>query len=177
MSSRQKLHPETLVAQADHFVDSVTGGVVPPIQPSTTFARDTEYRLISDRHSYGRDENPGYQPVEDVLARLEGADAALVFSSGMAAAAAVVESLDPGDRIVVPRVMYWGLRGWLVDFCARWGLTIDFYDADAEPLGKIVSQGKTALIWVETPCNPTWDVFDIAAAAEIAQDAGRNGST
>ena len=169
MDKEKDLSPETISAQALRQIDAMTGGLMPAIHPSSTFVRDQSYQLINDRHSYGRDENPGYAVVEKVLAELEGAPAALLFSSGMAAAMAVVQSLQPGDQIVAPKVMYWGLRNWLIKFCGHWGLGLDLFDAaDPDALANIVKKGKTKLVWIETPCNPTWDVIDIAAAAEIA---------
>lgn len=165
--------PETWLAQGLHYVDPVTGAVVPPINPSTTFARDADYRLVSPSHSYARDENATFPLVEKMLARLEGGAAALLFSSGMAAAMAVVQALEPGDHIVAPKVMYWGLRNWLVKFCDRWGLEISLYDPTLPGgLERAVQKGKTKLVWIETPCNPTWDVVDIAGAAAIAHEVG-----
>jgi len=173
MDKRKNLSPETINAQALRQIDVMTGGLTPAIQPSSTFVRDENYQLINARHSYGRDENPGYAVAEKVLAELEGAPAALLFSSGMAAAMAVVQSLQPGDQIVAPRVMYWGLRNWMVKFCDHWGLGLDLFDtADPDALANTVKKGKTKLVWIETPCNPTWDVIDIAAASEIAHRAG-----
>ena len=89
MSSRRKQRAETIVAQGLHYVDPISGGIIPPIQPSTTFARDENYALISPDHSYGRDENPTYRTAERLLTHLEGGEDTLLFSSGMAAAAAV----------------------------------------------------------------------------------------
>ncbi|HSD70417.1 MAG TPA: PLP-dependent aspartate aminotransferase family protein, partial [Woeseiaceae bacterium] len=89
------------------------------------------------------------------------------------AAMAVVQSLKPGDHIVAPKVMYWGLRNWLLTFCANWGLELELFDtADPAALSRVVRPGATRLVWIETPCNPTWDVFDIAEAARIAHAAG-----
>jgi cystathionine gamma-synthase len=86
---------------------------------------------------------------------------------------AVVQSLQPGDRIVAPKVMYWGLRNWLIKFCDKWGLRLDLFDtADPDALAKTVGKSKAKLVWIETPCNPTWDVIDIAASAEIAHGIG-----
>lgn len=165
--------PETYLAQGLHYVDPVTGAVVPSISPSTTFARDDDYRLVSASHSYARDDNPGFLLVERMLSRLEGGAAALLFSSGMAAAMSVIQTLKPGDHIVAPRVMYWGLRNWLISFCDRWQLDLSLYDS-TEPgsLARTVRAGKTQLVWIETPCNPTWDVVDIAEAAQVAHGAG-----
>lgn len=167
------VRPETLAAQALHRIDQSTGGIMPPIQPSTTFARDVDYQLISQTHSYGRDENPSFAAAEDLLARLEGGSSALLFASGMAGAVAIVQALRPGDHIVAPRIMYWGLRNWLVKFCATWGLGLDLYDpCESGDLERKVKPGKTKLVWIETPCNPTWDVIDIADAAHVAHGVG-----
>jgi cystathionine gamma-synthase len=164
---------ETDIAQALHYVDSLTGGIVPPIQASTTFARDENYALLSPAHSYGRADNPGYHCAEQMLSRLEGAASSMLFSSGMAAAMSVVQALRTGDHIVAPRVMYWGLRNWLLEFCENWGVNIDLFDsADPSSLQRAVKPGKTKLVWIETPCNPTWDVIDIAAASQISKDCG-----
>jgi cystathionine gamma-synthase len=164
---------ETRIVQGMHYVDPASGAIVPPLQPSTTFARDSDYRLVSDSHAYARDQNPTFASAERMLTHLENAADARLFSSGMAAAVAVVQALRPGQRIVAPAVMYWGFRTWLMEFCDRWGLHLSLYDgADADGLANAVASSATHLIWLETPCNPTWDIADIARAAELARDAG-----
>ena len=172
-SSRQNdpLHPETLAVQGTHPLDPETGGIVPPVHPSTTFARDAHYDLRG-RTSYARDHNPTYEGVEDLLAHLEGGGRALLFASGMASAAAVVQSLRPGDHVIALKVMYWGLRNWLIQFCADWGLELTLVDGDPDSLRAAIRPGQTKLVWIESPCNPLWQVVDIAAAAEIAHAAG-----
>jgi len=156
-----------------HTVDPATGSVVPPIVPSTTYARDEKYSLIDPAHSYSRDENPTYETAEALLTRLEGGALSLLFSSGMASACAVFQALKPGDHVVVPKVMYWGLRHWLIKFCDRWGIGLDQFDAaDPQDLESKVIAKKTTLVWIETPCNPTWDIIDIRSASEIAHSAG-----
>ena len=167
------LKPETLAAQALHRIDPQTGGLVPPIQPSTTYARDADYRLLAEPYAYSRDANPTAEPAEALLAALEGGPLARLFASGKAAAAAVLQALAPGDHVVAPRLMYWGLRNFLVDFAETWGLGLDLFDpADPEALARAVSPGRTKLVWIETPCNPTWEVIDIAASAALAHQAG-----
>jgi cystathionine gamma-synthase len=173
MAKKNPLSAETKNAQALHHSDALTGALSPAIHPSSTFVRDENYELINARHSYGRAENPGFVVCEEVLAELEGAPAALLFSSGASAAMAVVQALKPGDHIVAPRIMYWGLRNWLIRFCDNWGLGLDLFDAsDADALAKTVRSGQTRLVWIETPCNPTWEIIDIRAAAEIAHANG-----
>src|SRR5690606_12073977 len=172
MDDDSGLDPETLAAQGMHR-DLVTGAVVPPLVPSTTFARDERYALPDGSRSYARDHNPTFEPAECLLARLERGAAARLFASGMAAATAVLQTLAPGDRVVAPRIMYWGLRDWLVRFCRRWSVELTLFDAtDADALPRAGEEGRTRLVWIETPCNPTWDVIDIARTAEIAHRSG-----
>ena len=167
------LKPETLAAHGLYPGDPQSGGVVPPMQPSTTFLRDADYKLVVEGQSYARDENPTFRPAEALLAHLEGGAGALLFGSGVAAGAAVVQALAPGDRVVAPKVMYWGLRNRFRDFAARWGIDFVLFDATVPgDLERAVAGGPTKLVWIETPCNPTWDLIDIAAAAKVAHDAG-----
>lgn len=175
MADDSSLSPETLAAQALHRIDPVTGSVVPPIYPAATYARTADYQPIGP--VYSRDGNPTYLPAEALLARLEGSGAgdggALLFASGMAAAAAVFQALRPGDHVVLQRQTYWMLRTWVTDFAGRWGIGLDWFDATApETLADALRPGRTALVWIETPANPTWDLVDIAAAARAAHAAG-----
>ena len=162
---------DTILAQGALSPDD-TGAVAPAIHPATTYARDAAYQLPSQR-LYGRDDNQTGEPAERLLAALEGGAGAMLFSSGMAAACAAFQTLSPGDHVVAPRVMYWALRAWLIEFCARWGLGLDLVDThDLDAVRAAVRPGATRLVWLETPANPTWDVTDIAAAAQIAHAAG-----
>jgi cystathionine gamma-synthase len=164
--------PATLAAQAMGWTDPATGAVIPPIHTATTFIRDPDNQYRSGR-SYGRADNPTYDHAEALLAALEGGAACLTFASGMAAATAVFQVLAPGDHVVAPQVMYWGLRKWLTGFGRERGLVVDLVDAgDLAALGAAIRRGKTRLVWIETPANPTWAITDIAAAAELAHGAG-----
>jgi cystathionine gamma-synthase len=166
------LHPATLVAQALGWTDAATGAVITPLHSATTFLRDpdNQYRR---RHSYGRADNPGYDQPQALLTALEGGAASLLFASGMAAAAAVFQSLDRGAHVVAPEVMYWGLRSWLKTFARDWGIEAGFVDTtDLDALRQAIRPGRTRIVWIETPANPLWSVTDIAAAADIAHAAG-----
>ncbi len=173
MSSNSNLSPDTLLTQAMHYLEPVTGGIVPGIQMATTYARDQDYELRAPGVSYGRDKNPTYLVAEKVVAELEGATGALLFSSGLAAAAALFHTLEPGDHVVAPVIMYHGLRDWLNRFCENWKVDMDTFDATVDgALASAIKPGRTRIVWIETPANPTWDVTDIAAAAELAHAAG-----
>jgi cystathionine gamma-synthase len=170
--SRKSLHPPTLAAQALGSTDASTGAVILPIHPATTFLRDPDNQYRRGR-SYGRADNPSYDQPQALLTALEGGAATLLFSSGMAAAAAVFQSLPRDAHVVAPRVMYWGLRSWLKNFAEAWGIAVDFVDATSlDAISDAVRPDRTRLIWIETPANPLWPVSDIAGAAEIAHSAG-----
>ena len=164
--------PATLAAQALGWLDPATNTVAPPIHPSTNYARTADYTKVDGR-GYTRDDNPTYDQLEALMTTLEGGVAARVFASGMAAATTPFLALAPGDHVVAPAVMYFGLRNWLASVAVHWGLAVDFVPpGDLDALAAAVRPGVTRLVWVETPCNPTWTITDIAAAAEIAHGAG-----
>ena len=170
--SRKPAHPATLAAQAMGLIDEATGAVVPPIHTATTFLRDPDNQYRRGR-SYGRADNPSYDPPQALLSALEGGATTLLFSSGMAAAAAVFQSLPRDSHVIAPRVMYWGLRSWLQNFSEAWGIAVDFVDATSlDAIRQAVRPGGTRLIWIETPANPLWSITDITASAEIAHNAG-----
>ncbi len=171
-SSPHSWAPSTLAAQALHIIDERSGAVVPAIEPSTTFARGADYELPGD-FRYSRYDNPTTKTVEKVLAALEGAADAKLFNAGLAATAAVFELVRPGQRIVAPQIMYHGAQDWLRRLSETRGIEVSFFDqTDPDGLAQALSAKTTALVWIETPVNPTWDVIDIEASAKLAHDAG-----
>ena len=170
--NRKPLHPATMAAQALGWTDAQTGAVVLPVHVATTFQRDPDNQYRRGR-CYGRDDNPTYDQPQALLTALEGGADTLLFASGMAAAAAVFQSLPRGAHVVAPRIMYWGLRSWLVNFAEAWGIAVEFVDAASlDALRAAIEPGRTRLVWIETPANPLWSVTDIAGAADIAHAAG-----
>ncbi len=168
----RKLAPESLAAQALGWIDEATRAVVPPIHLSTTYLRDPDNQYRSGR-VYARADSPNYDQPEQLLATLEGGAAAMVFASGMAAATACFMALEPGDHVIVPKVMYWSLRNWLANFATRWGLRVEFLDMDRlDDVKAAMRPGTTKLIWAETPANPLWTISDTAALADLAHAAG-----
>ncbi len=172
MSDESGPAAETLIAQALHFIEEASGAVVPAWQPSTTFARRENASLHGD-FSYGRSGSPTVRQLEQILAKFdEGADAR-VFSSGLAAVTCLMETLETGAHVVAPRIMYHGARDWLLRLQDKRDLKVTFFDqGDPGALAKAIRPGKTAIVWIECPANPTWDVIDIPAAAETAHAAG-----
>ena len=162
--------PESLAVQAMGGVDAGTGAVVPPIHLSTTFLRDSD-NLYRRGFDYARDRSPATASAEAVLTTLEGGHESLLFASGMAAATAVFQALDPGDRVLAPNVMYYGLRKWLSQNAGRLGIEVAFVDMTDLAAVRAAVDRRTRLIWAETPANPTWIVCDLAGLAEIAMAA------
>jgi cystathionine gamma-synthase len=169
--AQKPLHPATLAAQGLGWTDKATGAVVLPLHTATTFERDPDNQYRRGR-SYARADNPTYDQPEVVITALEGGAGSLLFASGMAAAAAVFDSLPPGSHVVAPRIMYWALRRRLA-VASNEKLAVDFVDATSvDELRRASQPGRTRLVWIETPANPLWSITDVAGAAEIAHAAG-----
>jgi cystathionine gamma-synthase len=172
-SANDKPDARTRVAQGGHFIDPLTGAVIPPLQLATTFARNADYELIGS-YIYSRNGTPTADHAEKLMAELEGAAQSLLFASGMAAVAALIDTLETGQRIAAPDIMYHGVKTWMLRQQKKRGIGLDLFDASnaAQSLHTAVIPGKTALVWIETPTNPTWHIIDIRRAAEVAHDAG-----
>jgi len=162
---------ETLAVHAGHEPDPATGAVTPPIHLSTTFERAPD-GTFPGGYIYSRDANPNRRTLERCLADLEGGAAAAAFASGMAATAAIMQSLAPGDHVLVPDDSYYITRKLLSEVYARWGLEhtpVNMTDATAVATAV---RPKTRLIWIETPSNPLMRVTDIAAIVAVARKVG-----
>jgi cystathionine beta-lyase/cystathionine gamma-synthase len=169
-----------------------TGGVVPPIQLSTTFERE---RVGGDEeYVYSRTGSPTRDALEARLAALEGADHAAAFASGMAAIASTcLALLEPGDRVVAFDSLYGGTRVFLDDVLADWGVEVTYVDAtDLDALaaaleGRDGGEGgggdggggergmdaaPASLCWLETPTNPLLKLCDLEAASALAAAVG-----
>ena len=170
--SNRKQSIVTRVAQALHFVEADTGAVVPSIQPAATYARDENYE-VRKPYWYRRDGSQTTAHAEAIIAELENAQESLLFSSGMSACTAVIEHLPTGAHVVVPKVMYHGVLQQIQKYEENKRIIVSYYTAgNLEEMAAAVRKGETQLVWVETPNNPNWEVTDIAAASDIAHDAG-----
>jgi cystathionine gamma-synthase len=168
----RRVKPESIAAQALGWVDEKTRAITPAIHVSSTYLRDPDNEYRSGR-VYARADNPAFDQAEAVMTQLEEGAQAALFASGMAAATAVFQALSPGDHVLAPKVMYWSLRNWLMNFATRWGLNVELIDmTDPAAVQAAVRPGVTKLVWIETPANPLWTVTDIAATAEIAHAGG-----
>ncbi len=118
---------ETQAVHAGRRIDSATGAVTLPIHVSTTFERGVagDYPL---GFSYAREDNPTRRALEECLAALEGGKEALAFSSGLAVATALIQGLEPGDHILAPNDVYYGLRQVIGGVFGKWPLETTYVD-------------------------------------------------
>jgi cystathionine gamma-synthase len=120
---------------------------------------------------YIRQDNPTQARLEEALAAADGGALALFFGSGMAAGAAVLQSLPAGAHLVMHKDVYFGFRAIAAAYFERWGLTCDLVDMTDLTAVRAALHPNTALLWAETPSNPMLEVLDITALAEIARAA------
>ena len=164
--------PETIAAQGLGWIDDKTRAITLPIHVSSTYLRDEDNQYRSGR-VYARADNPAFDQAQAVITQLENGADSMLFASGMAAATAVFQALAPGDHVLAPKVMYWSLRNWLLNFATHWGLKVELVDmTDPKAVQAAIVPGSTRLVWIETPANPMWTITDIAVTADIAHAAG-----
>ncbi len=162
---------ETLAVHAGGEPDEATGAVVPPIHLATTFRHGPAGERQAG-YEYQRESNPTQDRLESALAALEDGAAALCFGSGMAAMAALLESLPAGSHVLIPTDCYTGLRALAGEFLPERGITasaVDMADLDAV---QAALRPETSLVWAETPSNPQLRICDIAALAALAHGHG-----
>ena len=169
-------HLATVAVHAGAEVDPETGAVTPPIHPSTTFVQEADGSARAG-YVYARTGNPTRTRLERAVAALHPAAgpnaAAAAFASGSAAASAVLRSVDPGGVVVVPDDMYHGIRRLLAAQASRWGVALRAVDtSDLGALEAALAPGDVALVWLETPSNPSLKITDVAAAVRLAHGAG-----
>ena len=151
-----------------------------PIYQTATFAADDADELDAvllgsqPGYAYSRLDNPTTTALADAIAELEGAEAAHILGSGMAAIHASLVSLARGgDRIVATNAVYGTTQSLLVNILAPLGIRTDFVDAtDHEAVGAALAAGPARILYAETLSNPTMTVVDHAALAGLAHRHG-----
>lgn len=151
--------------------DPQTGAVMPPIYMTSTF------ELESPGHSHGYDytraHNPNFTMLEEVLASLEDASYATVFSSGIGALTSLTSTLSQGDKVFAINGIYGGTYRLFTQIFNKFGIVfINFTPASLEELEKMIIQHKPKWLMFETPTNPLLNIFDIEAFAAIAKRHG-----
>lgn len=157
------LAPATLAVTAGRPTRTPGAPVNEPISMSSTFVADGQ-------RSYARAANASWEAFEDAVGALEGGEA-VAFASGLAAVGATLADLDAGSRVVVPQHAYAGTQQLLDAHARRRRLSVERLDP-ARPDAFAAASVGAALVWLESPTNPTMEVIDLRAAAEAAHAAG-----
>jgi methionine-gamma-lyase len=155
------------------------GALTPPIYQTSTYAFETVeqgaayFAGTQQGYVYGRTRNPTQALLEQRIASLEGGEAALAVSSGMAAiTAAFWTILKAGDRVIADKILYGNTYAFLSRGLAKFGITTDFVDfTDLAQVARAAEQ-PFRICYLETPANPNLRLVDVAAISGIAHKAG-----
>ena len=156
----------TRAIHAGQQPDPSTGAVVVPIYQTSTYAQDAVGKHRG--YEYSRTANPTRAALEQCIAALEGGAHGLAFASGMAAEAAVMQLLKPGDHTLAVDDLYGGSYRLFRRVLEPMGLTFSFVDgSDLAAVEKALTD-RTRVVWVESPTNPLLKLVDIAAVSKLA---------
>ncbi|MBT8163107.1 MULTISPECIES: PLP-dependent aspartate aminotransferase family protein [Arthrobacter] len=169
------LSPETVVVAAGRPERGHDQPVNPPIVLSSTYF-GTGALSDADR-GYGRYANPTWDPFEEALAQLEGAELpGLLYASGLAAVSSALSLLPAGGVLVMPSHSYAGSLVMASELAAKGVLelrTVDIADTEAVKAQLAPADGKPAnMLWIESPTNPMLGIADVRALTAAAHDAG-----
>lgn len=167
MQEANKYSVKTRVVHAGVRSDPISGAVIPAIYQTSTFQQKEPG--VHQGWDYSRAGNPTRDFYEESLASLENAKYGLAFSSGLAAEQAIIQMLNPGDHVLVCDDVYGGTGRLFRTLYAKYGIEFSFIDMSEMQLIESEIKKNTAMIWVETPTNPTLKIIDIAAVAKIAK--------
>jgi len=150
-----------------------------PIYETTTFVFDNAAEVVaynegrSTKHLYSRYTNPTVMATEQKLAALDGADTALLFSSGQGATSTtLLAHLADGDEVICSAAIYGGTLHLLEDILARFGVTPRFVSLDGLSRPESLFRERTRMLWFESPINPTLRCVDVKRIADACRGAG-----
>lgn len=168
-----KHRAETEVVHGGTDLDKKNAPLATPIYQTSTFQvtdSDQQLRATHTDMFYTRYGNPTNTVAEAAIAELEGADAALLFSSGMAAiTTSVLALLKTGDHIVAQRDIYGGANKFLGQWLPKLGIETTFVDTTEYDQHERAMRPNTKMLYLETPTNPTLRVVDLKKVSGLAK--------
>jgi methionine-gamma-lyase len=186
--------PETLAVAYGYDPEMGMGSVKPPIFMTSTFvypsaqhAKDVHEAYFEGKgplvgesnHIYSRLGHPGLDFLEKRLAAIDGGEAAVAYSSGMAAHSSIALAfVRPGDSVIHGRPIYGGVDMLYNSIMPQFGSHVEAYLDGTDEEGvraaakAAMAQGPLAVIIAETPANPTAAIVDLALMVRIADDVG-----
>jgi cystathionine beta-lyase/cystathionine gamma-synthase len=178
MNPASTYRPETIVGHADQGIDDASD-IAPPIHQTAPFraASDSDFAEMASvpRHDryYTRDGNPTFTRVESIIAPLEGAEAAILTSSGMGAiSTAVLTIVGQGDHVIAQKTHYMGTAQLLSTVLPRFGISVTLVDQATPGAFAEALTPATKLIIIETPANPLLTLTDLEAVTRLARSRG-----
>jgi cystathionine beta-lyase/cystathionine gamma-synthase len=172
MKKRER-RAETEAVRGGMDLHKKSGPVSTPIYQTSTFEAtdmDEQVRATYTDRFYTRYGNPTHTVVENAIAELESADAALLFSSGMSAITTTILSLvKSGDHIVAQRDIYGGATKFLTQWLPKYGVEVTLVDTTDYRQHEAALRPSTKLLYLESPTNPTLRVVDLKRVAALAQ--------
>lgn len=166
----------TIAVHAGTMDDEITGAIGTPIYQTSTFnLGQNEYSAVEEGHArdrfiYTRYGNPSQWAVQNKLAALEGAESAIVFSSGMAAiTASVMALLDKGAHVVASNELYGGSYNLFNHEFPTFGMSVSYVDPTNYDAIEAAIQPNTQILYFEVLTNPLLKLIDISRLAEIAK--------
>lgn len=147
--------------------DPTTGAIMTPIYQTSTYVQESPGKHKG--YEYARTQNPTRHALQAALAAAENGHYALSFSSGMAAADAIMKLLLPGNEVLAAADMYGGTYRLFTKVFQKYGIHFRFVDMqDASGIEQHI-QKNTKMVWTETPTNPMMSITDIAGVAAICK--------
>ena len=172
----KKRHPETVAIHGGSEPEHKSGPLATPIFQTSTFAvedNDEQSRVTHSDKFYTRYGNPTHTVAEQTIAQLEGAEAALLFASGMAAITTTVLALvRAGDHIVAQADLYGGAMKFFSHWLPKLGVETSFVETTRAADFERVVRPNTRLMYLESPTNPTLKLVDLGRAVAIAKKHG-----
>src|SRR5882724_9094861 len=178
MSASQSYRPETRLVHSgtlrSQFGETsealfLTQGYV----YDSSLTAERRFKNEEPGYQYSRFSNPTVTMFEQRMAALEGAEAARATATGMAAVTtAVMGQLRAGDHVVASKALFGSCRYVVEDHCPRYGITSTLVDGTDLAQWRNAVRPNTKTFFLESPTNPTLEVIDIKAVAEIAHAAG-----
>jgi len=171
----EAIHYSTAAIRGTRLTDQTYGSVATPIYQTSTFAVPTcesgAMRFSGEQpgYYYSRMGNPTLTALEERLALLEGGEAAVVTSSGMGAIAAAVWTFcKPGSHLIADCTLYGGTYELLTEGAKEFGVDVEFIDLSVPDNLNHALRENTAMVYMETPANPTLKITDLREIARRA---------
>lgn len=164
------MKPETLAVHAGFDFDPATGAVMPPIYQVSTYAQKSPGEHKG--YEYSRSDNPTRTPLQLAIAELERAKHGLVFSSGLAAIDAVLNTLQAGDHVLAADDLYGGTFRLFDKVARHRGLEFSYSAMRTEEEARAAMRPNTKLVWFETPTNPMLRLIDVGMVSRVAHEQG-----